>query len=280
MFNWLERNPFFFTVAFLLVFSIAGLVEILPNFAKTSRPLEGLKPYSVLEVAGRQVYMKEGCYNCHSQLIRPFKAETDRYGAYSLSGEYAYDRPFLWGSKRIGPDLHRVGDSRNAADWHSNHMWDPASVVPGSIMPNYQHNFFKKVDFETAYADAYTQKVVFGVPYDKPNNPKLGTLKEAEAEFVREAEAIVLEMKNKDIEDAYKNGEVREIVALIAYMKSLSQARRTGGTTMAQSDSTQSDSAQNAPVEQSSAESSNAQSAESSTQTAPDSQDLAPAPTN
>ena len=280
MFNWLERNPFFFTVAFLLVFSIAGLVEILPNFAKTSRPLEGLKPYSVLEVAGRQVYMKEGCYNCHSQLIRPFKAETDRYGAYSLSGEYAYDRPFLWGSKRIGPDLHRVGDSRNAADWHSNHMWDPASVVPGSIMPNYQHNFFKKVDFETAYADAYTQKVVFGVPYDMPNNPKLGTLKEAEAEFMREAEAIVVEMKNKDIEDAYKNGEVREIVALIAYMKSLSQARRTGGTTMAQSDSAQSDSAQSAPVEQSSAESSNVKSAESSAQTAPDSQDLAPAPTN
>lgn len=279
MFNWLERNPFFFTVAFLLVFSIAGLVEILPNFAKTSRPLEGLKPYSVLEVAGRQVYMKEGCYNCHSQLIRPFKAETDRYGAYSLSGEYAYDRPFLWGSKRIGPDLHRVGDSRNAADWHSNHMWDPASVVPGSIMPNYQHNFFKKVDFETAYADAYTQKVVFGVPYDMPNNPKLGTLKEAEAEFMREAEAIVLEMKNKDIEDAYKNGEVREIVALIAYMKSLSQARRTGGTTMAQSDSAQSDSAQSAPVAESTAES-NAQSAESSAQTAPDSQDLAPASTN
>lgn len=279
MFNWLERNPFFFTVAFLLVFSIAGLVEILPNFAKTSRPLEGLKPYSVLEVAGRQVYMKEGCYNCHSQLIRPFKAETDRYGAYSLSGEYAYDRPFLWGSKRIGPDLHRVGDSRNAADWHSNHMWDPASVVPGSIMPNYQHNFFKKVDFETAYADAYTQKVVFGVPYDMPNNPKLGTLKEAEAEFMREAEAIVVEMKNKDIEDAYKNGDVREIVALIAYMKSLSQARRTGGTTMAQSDSTQSDSAQSAPVAESTAES-NAQSAESSAQTAPDSQDSAPAPTN
>lgn len=227
MFNWLERNPFFFTVAFLLVFSIAGLVEILPNFAKTSRPIEGLKPYSVLEVAGRQVYMKEGCYNCHSQLIRPFKAETDRYGAYSLSGEYAYDRPFLWGSKRIGPDLHRVGDSRNAADWHSNHMWDPQSVVPGSIMPNYQHNFFKVVDFETAYADAYTQKVVFGVPYDTPNNPKLGSLDEAKAEFMREAEAIVVEMKNKDIEDAYRNGEVREIVALIAYMNSLSQKRRT-----------------------------------------------------
>ncbi|RDU65624.1 cytochrome-c oxidase, cbb3-type subunit II [Helicobacter sp. MIT 14-3879] len=226
MFSWLERNPFFFTVAFLLVFSIAGLVEILPDFAKTSRPVEGLKPYSVLEIAGRQVYMKEGCYTCHSQLIRPFKAETDRYGSYSISGEYAYDRPFLWGSKRIGPDLHRVGDYRTS-DWHSHHMYDPQSVVPGSIMPSYKHNFVKNTDFDTAYADAYTNKVIFGVPYDAENNPKLGTLDEAKQEFMREAEIIVKDMKNKEIEDAFKNGEVKEIVALIAYLNSLSQKRRS-----------------------------------------------------
>ncbi|MDE6885976.1 MAG: cytochrome-c oxidase, cbb3-type subunit II [Helicobacteraceae bacterium] len=227
MFNWLEKNPFFFTVAFLLVFSVAGLVEILPGFAKTARPIEGLKPYSVLETAGRQVYMKEGCYNCHSQLIRPFKAETDRYGEYSKSGEYAYDRPFLWGSKRIGPDLHRVGDNKTS-DWHSNHMWEPTSVVPNSIMPSYKHNFSKNTDFETAYAEAYTNKVVFGVPYDAEgeNSIKLGTLEEAKAEFMKEAEIIVLEMKNKDIEEAFKNGEVKEIVALIAYMNSLGQKRR------------------------------------------------------
>ena len=166
MFSFLEKNPFFFTVAFLLVFSIAGLVEILPGFAKKAQPIEGLKPYSLLETAGRQVYISEGCYNCHSQLIRPFKAETDRYGAYSLSGEYAYDRPFLWGSKRTGPDLHRVGDSRNAADWHDGHMREPKSRVPGSIMPAYEHLYTKNADFETAFAEAYTQKVVFGVPYD------------------------------------------------------------------------------------------------------------------
>lgn len=226
MFNWLEKNPFFFTVAFLLVFSIAGLVEILPNFAKTSRPIEGLKPYNILEVAGRQVYIKEGCYNCHSQLIRPFKAETDRYGEYSKSGEYAYDRPFLWGSKRIGPDLHRVGDSRTS-DWHANHMWEPTSVVPASIMPNYQHIYAKDTDFETAYAEAYTNKTLFGTPYDEGENAiKLGSLDDARAEFMREAEIIVGEMKNQDIADAFARGEVKEIVALIAYMNSLGQKRR------------------------------------------------------
>ncbi len=226
MFSWLEKNPFFFTVAFLLVFSIAGLVEILPDFAKTARPIEGLKPYSVLEIAGRQVYMKEGCYNCHSQLIRPFKAETDRYGEYSKSGEYAYDRPFLWGSKRIGPDLHRVGDSRKS-DWHANHMYDPTSVVPNSIMPAYKHSFIKDVDFETAYAEAYTDKTLFGVPYDSGEDAvKLGTLEEAKEEFMKEAEVIVDSMKNQDIQEAYKRGEVKEIVALIAYLNSLGQKRR------------------------------------------------------
>ena len=227
MFSWLERNPFFFTVAFIIVFSIAGLVEILPDFAKTARPIEGLKPYSVLEIAGRQVYMKEGCYNCHSQLIRPFKAETDRYGEYSKGGEYAYDRPFLWGSKRIGPDLHRIGDSRGS-DWHANHMYEPTSVVPGSIMPNYKHTFKKDIDFDTAYAEAYTVKTLFGVPYDADENAvKLGSIEEAKDRFMQEAGLIVEEMKNQEVKEAFDRGEVKEIVALIAYMNSLSQKRRT-----------------------------------------------------
>ena len=153
MFHWLEKNPFFFTVVFLLVFSIAGLVEILPDFAKASRPTENLKPYTLLETAGRQIYIAESCNACHSQLIRPFKAETDRYGAYSLSGEYAYDRPFLWGSKRTGPDLHRVGDYRTT-DWHEEHMLNPASVVPCSIMPAYAHLYEKNVEVDTAYEEA------------------------------------------------------------------------------------------------------------------------------
>lgn len=229
MFNWLEKNPFFFTVAFLIVFSIAGLVEILPDFLKSSRPIEGLKPYTILETAGRQIYIANGCYNCHSQLIRPFQAETDRYGAYSLSGEYAYDRPFLWGSKRTGPDLHRVGDVRST-DWHENHMWEPTSVVPGSIMPSYKFLFKKDADFDSAYAEAYTQKVVFGVPYDTPNGVPLGDIKQAKEEYLKEAQEIVDHMKNKDIKDAMEKGDVKEIVALIAYLNSLGQSRMGGAS--------------------------------------------------
>ena len=225
MFNWLERNPFFFTVVFLAVFSVAGLVEIFPDFAKASRPTDGLKPYSMLEVAGRQLYIKESCNACHSQLVRPFKSETDRYGAYSLSGEYAYDRPFLWGSKRTGPDLHRVGDYRTT-DWHENHMMEPVSVVPSSIMPAYKHMFKNSVDVETAYAEAYTNKVLFGVPYDQPNGIKLGSFEEAKALMFEEAQAIVDDMKNQDVKDALAQGEIKEIVALIAYLNSLGQKRR------------------------------------------------------
>lgn len=224
MFNWLEKNPFFFTVAFLAVFSIAGIVEVLPDFAKSARPIDGLKPYSILETAGRQVYIKEGCYNCHSQLIRPFQAEVDRYGAYSLSGEYAYDRPFLWGSKRIGPDLHRIGDSRGT-DWHDYHMWEPTSVVPGSIMPAYKHLYRKDSDFETAYAEALTQKQLFKVPYDVEGGVKLGDIKEAKELFMQEAGSVVEDMSNQEVKEAYQKGEVKEIVALIAYLNRLGQKR-------------------------------------------------------
>ena len=105
MFHFLERNPFLFTVVLFVTVAWAGVVEILPNFAKMSQPLVGTKPYTISQLAGRHVYIKDSCNACHSQLIRPFKSETDRYGHYSVSGEYAYDRPFLWGSKRTGPDL-------------------------------------------------------------------------------------------------------------------------------------------------------------------------------
>lgn len=225
MFHWLEKNPFFFSLVFVGVFSIAGLVEILPGFAKTARPLEGLRPYSVLETAGRQVYIEEGCYNCHSQLIRPFKSETDRYGPYSLSGEYAYDRPFLWGSKRTGPDLHRVGDVRSS-DWHAHHMWEPTSVVPGSIMPSYKPLYKNMSDFDTAYAEAYTQKVVFGVPYDTKGGVELGSVEQAKANYLKEAEQVAQDMNDPKILEAVKKGEVPKIVALIAYLNSLGQSRR------------------------------------------------------
>jgi cytochrome c oxidase cbb3-type subunit 2 len=229
MFSFLEKNPFFFTVAFLAVFSIAGLIEIIPNFAEASKPVEGLKPYSLLETAGRQIYIKDSCNACHSQLIRPFKSETDRYGMYSLSGEYAYDRPFLWGSKRTGPDLHRVGNYRST-DWHENHMWQPDSVVPGSIMPAYKHMFSNNIDTDTAYAEAFTQKAVFGMPYDQDLGGvtiKLGgSTSEAKELMLAEAKLVVDDMKNQDVKDALARGEIKEIVALVAYLNSLSNARR------------------------------------------------------
>jgi len=220
MFHWLEKNPFFFAVGVFLVIAYAGIVTILPDFMESARPLKGAKPYSVLQIAGRQVYIQNGCNTCHSQLIRPFKSETDRYGKYSLSGEYAYDRPFLWGSRRIGPDLHRVGNYRTT-DWHENHMLNPAAVVPGSVMPKYGYMFKKNVDLDTAYAEAETVKKVFDVPYDKPGMPKLGTLADAKKAAFSDAAKIVAHMKNQDVKDAFKNGNIKDIVALIAYMNGL-----------------------------------------------------------
>jgi cytochrome c oxidase cbb3-type subunit 2 len=229
MFHWLEQRPFFFAVGVFIVISFAGLIEILPNFTEASRPTVGTKPYSGLQLAGRHVYIKDSCNACHSQLIRPFKNETDRYGMYSLSGEYAYDRPFLWGSKRTGPDLHRVGNYRTT-DWHENHMFEPTSVVPGSIMPAYKHMFSNLADLDTAYAEMVTVNKVFNVPYNKPITMKDGStvtvkladnLEDAKAEMLAEAKLIAQDMKNQDVKDAVARGEIPQIVALIAYLNSL-----------------------------------------------------------
>jgi len=220
MFGWLEKNPFFLAVAIFLVIAFAGVIEILPDFAKQSRPLVGTKPYTVLELAGRNVYIKDSCNSCHSQLIRPFKAETDRYGKYSLSGEYAYDRPFLWGSKRTGPDLLRVGNYRTT-DWHEHHMWEPSSVVPGTIMPSYKHMFKNEANVETAYAEALTVKKFFKTPYDQDGMPKLGTWEQARNAALEEAKLIAADMKDENVKKAIADGKIPEIVAIIAYMNSL-----------------------------------------------------------
>ncbi len=220
MFHWLEQRPFFFAVVLFLTVAFAGFIEAIPDFAKASQPIAGLKPHTVLQLAGRQVYIKDNCLSCHSQLIRPFKSETDRYGMYSLSGEYAYDRPFLWGSKRTGPDLHRVGNYRTT-EWHENHMMNPQSVVPGSLMPSYKHQFTNMADLATAYANANTQKQLFHVPYDQKGMPKLGSWKEAEAAAKAEAKLVAADMKNQAVKDAVAKGQVPEIVALIAYLNSL-----------------------------------------------------------
>ena len=229
MFHWLEKNPFAFAVAVIVTIAFAGLVEIVPHFAQQARPVIGTTPYSTLELAGRHVYIKNSCNACHSQLIRPFKSETDRYGHYSLSGEYAYDRPFLWGSKRTGPDLMRVGNYRTT-DWHENHMKNPSSVVPGSIMPAYTWMFDNEADIDTAYAEQLTVAEFFGVPYNKPVPMKDGstaivkmgaTVEEARAMALEEAKLIAADMKDQDVKDAVANGKIPEIVAIIAYMNGL-----------------------------------------------------------
>jgi cytochrome c oxidase cbb3-type subunit 2 len=133
-----ETNVFYLMVFTLIAVSIGGLVQITPLFFQhsTTEPVKGLKPYSALRLTGRDVYIREGCNTCHSQMIRPFRAETDRYGHYSVAGEFVYDKPFLWGSKRTGPDLHRVG-GRYSDEWHRVHLDQPRNVVPESVMPAY-----------------------------------------------------------------------------------------------------------------------------------------------
>jgi len=134
----IEINIGFMMVLILVTISIGGLVQIVPLFFQhtTTEAVSGLEPYGPLALMGRDIYVREGCYNCHSQMVRPFRAETERYGHYSLAGEYVYDRPFQWGSKRTGPDLHRVG-GRYSDEWHRVHMNNPRDVVPESIMPGY-----------------------------------------------------------------------------------------------------------------------------------------------
>jgi cytochrome c oxidase cbb3-type subunit 2 len=134
----IERRPTLLIVLVILVVAIGGLVEIVPlSFMKSmTEPVAGLKPYTPLQLTGRDVYIREGCYNCHSQMIRPLRAEVERYGHYSVAGEFVYDHPFQWGSKRTGPDLHRVG-GRYSDEWHRLHLLDPRSVVPESNMPSY-----------------------------------------------------------------------------------------------------------------------------------------------
>jgi cytochrome c oxidase cbb3-type subunit 2 len=134
----IERKSALLIVLVILVVSVGGLVEIVPLFYQrsTTEPVAGLKPYPALQLAGRDIYVREGCYNCHSQMIRPFRAETERYGHYSVAGEFVYDRPFQWGSKRTGPDLARVG-GRYGDDWHRIHLNNPRDVVPESNMPAY-----------------------------------------------------------------------------------------------------------------------------------------------
>jgi cytochrome c oxidase cbb3-type subunit 2 len=161
----IETNNFLMIVLTLIVLVVGGLVEIVPLFFQksTTQPVPGLKPYTALQLAGRDVYQREGCYNCHSQQVRPFRAETLRYGPYSLAGESVYDHPFQWGSKRTGPDLARVG-GRYSDEWHRIHLINPRDVVPESNMPRYPWLATAEVDGASLPAHMKALRTV-GVPY-------------------------------------------------------------------------------------------------------------------
>ena len=163
--DMIERNQALLIVLVILVVAVGGLVEIVPlYFQKTvTEPVAGLKPYTPLQLTGRDVYIREGCYNCHSQMVRPFRAEVERYGHYSVAGEFVYDYPFQWGSKRTGPDLHRVG-GRYSDEWHRLHLLDPRSVVPESNMPAYPWLARSAANAEDVEAKMRALRRV-GVPY-------------------------------------------------------------------------------------------------------------------
>jgi len=161
----IETNNGLMIVLILIVLLFGGMVEIVPLFFQksTTTPVEGLKPYTALELAGRDIYTREGCYNCHSQMIRPFRAETLRYGPYSKAGEFVYDHPFQWGSKRTGPDLHRVG-GKYSDQWHITHLNNPRDLVPESNMPAYPWLLTSEVNAAAMPAHMSALRKV-GVPY-------------------------------------------------------------------------------------------------------------------
>ncbi|MBL8512813.1 MAG: cytochrome-c oxidase, cbb3-type subunit II [Betaproteobacteria bacterium] len=161
----IEKNVGWMAILIVLVVAVGGLVEIVPLFNQrsTTEPVKGLKPYTPLQLAGRDIYVREGCYGCHSQMIRPFRAETERYGHYSVAGEFVYDHPFQWGSKRTGPDLHRVG-GRYSDDWHRAHLRQPRDLVPESNMPAYPWLEKAKLSPSTVASHMRALRMI-GVPY-------------------------------------------------------------------------------------------------------------------
>lgn len=228
--SWLERMPLFFSVLSFVALAAGGAVEVLPTiFVKSNIPqITSVKPYTPLELEGRDLYIREGCNACHSQMVRPFRDEVVRYGDYSKAGEYIYDRPFLWGSKRTGPDLHREG-GKNPSSWHFTHMLDPRETSPGSIMPRYPWLIYNKLDVSRTKQKLELMKNWFGVPYDQKND-----IDSCQSRMNTQAEEIVASIfadrpdyKEGFAQSAKEDGanfvplEKREIVALIAYLQRL-----------------------------------------------------------
>lgn len=207
----LERKPMIFMVLSLIVILIGGMIEMMPTFTiKSNIPtIASVKPYTPLELQGRDVYIREGCVNCHSQMIRPFRSETERYGEYSKAGEFVYDHPFLWGSKRTGPDLQREGGKYGNA-WHYNHLYDPQTMSPGSIMPPYEWLAEQQLDTTTTRVKINAMRTL-GVPYEK------GYEHQANSDLDKQAKAIAADLQQNNI----KVKSDKEIIAIIAYLQRL-----------------------------------------------------------
>ncbi|MGA7612921.1 MAG: cytochrome-c oxidase, cbb3-type subunit II [Xanthobacteraceae bacterium] len=218
-----EKNSIILLIGILVVIAIGGLVEIVPLFylKSTIETVDGMRPYTPLEMAGRNIYVREGCYNCHSQMIRPLRDEVERYGHYSLAAESMYDRPFQWGSKRTGPDLARVG-GKYSDDWHRDHLQAPKSVVPGTVMPAYPWLAATELDFAHIKDDLRVQAIL-GVPY----TPQM--IAAAEADLIAQAspdspEAADLAKRYPKAQARDFDGNPRDITeadALIAYLQML-----------------------------------------------------------
>ncbi|MCF6212810.1 MAG: cytochrome-c oxidase, cbb3-type subunit I [Flavobacteriaceae bacterium] len=216
--SWLERKTVLFTVLTTVAILIGGVVEIVPLLVVPSNipTIASVKPYTPLELEGRDIYIREGCNNCHSQMIRPFRSEVERYGEYSKAGEFVYDHPFLWGSRRTGPDLHRIGQKYND-NWHFNHLLDPRSTSPGSIMPSYTWLITDNLDISLT-VKKMDAMVSLGVPYTKFEMDK--------ALYLLKNQALEIEnnlMQDPEFKKAYGNSNIKdkEIVALIAYLQRL-----------------------------------------------------------
>ncbi|HOZ81476.1 MAG TPA: cytochrome-c oxidase, cbb3-type subunit I [Bacteroidia bacterium] len=209
--RWIERRPAQMLIGSLIVILIGGMVEIIPTFmVKSNVPtIASVKPYTPLELQGRDIYVREGCYTCHSQMVRPFRYETERYGEYSKPGEFVYDHPFQWGSKRTGPDLHREG-GKYPNSWHYNHMLDPQTMSPGSIMPSYAFMIDDDLDTTTTAAKIRAMQKL-GVPYPE------GYDAQANKDLMKQANSIASNLEK----DGIKVMGNKEIVALIAYLQRL-----------------------------------------------------------
>ncbi|MBT4908290.1 MAG: cytochrome-c oxidase, cbb3-type subunit II [Rhodospirillaceae bacterium] len=221
--SFIEKNSFVLLIGILVVVAIGGLVEIAPLYwlDSTVEKVRGVRPYSPLELAGRNIYIREGCYACHSQQIRSLRDEVERYGHYSLAAESMYDHPFQWGSKRTGPDLARVG-GRYSDEWHATHMIDPRSIVPESIMPGYPFLATNRLDYENMAGHLEANRTV-GVPYtdemianavadvEAQANPDEGDVDALLARYPK-AQARVFDGEA---------GKITELDALIAYMQML-----------------------------------------------------------